>query len=170
MSAIDRMVRNAPAYAAAFASAHLPGAPARGLAVLACMDARLNVPLLLGLDEGDAHIIRNAGGLATDDAIRSLAVSQHALGTREVMVIHHSRCGMLGFDDPTFRAGLRHATGATPAWRIETFRRTDDAVRATLRALRACRFLPHRDAIRGFVFDVDTGVLSEVAAEPSTTR
>jgi carbonic anhydrase len=136
--------------------------PLRKLAVLACMDARLDPYRLLGLERGDAHVIRNAGGMATDDAIRSLAISQHKLGTEEIVVIHHTDCGMLTFSDPDWRAELHAETGAAPPWDAEYPAGLDAGVREAIAALRASPFLAHGDRIRGFVYEVETGTLREV--------
>jgi carbonic anhydrase len=138
------------------------GIPARKLAVVACMDARLNPYELLGLQRGDAHVIRNAGGVITDDAIRSLAISQHLLGTEEIVLIHHTDCGMLTFTDDEFRARMREATGEEPPWPANTFRDLDEDVRESVRRIEANPFVPRKDAIRGFVYDVETGELREV--------
>jgi carbonic anhydrase len=138
------------------------GRPALGLAVVACMDARLDVAAVLGLAVGDAHVIRNAGGSVTDDVIRSLAISQRLLGTREIILIHHSRCGMLTFTDEEFRERLRAETGTEPSWAAGAFTDLDADVRESIARIKASPFLPHTDAVRGFVLDVDTGLLREV--------
>jgi carbonic anhydrase len=136
--------------------------PLRKLAVLACMDARLDPYRLLGLERGDAHVIRNAGGMATDDAIRSLAISQRLLATEEIVVIHHTDCGMLTFSDPAWRAELAAETGAAPPWDADYPADLEAGVRETLARLRASPFLLHRDRISGFVYEVETGALREV--------
>ncbi len=137
--------------------------PLRKLAVLACMDARLDPYRLLGLERGDAHVIRNAGGMATDDAIRSLAISQRLLGTEEIVVIHHTDCGMLTFSDPTWRAQLEAETGVAPPWDAQYPGDLDAGVRETLARLRASPFLAHRDRVRGYVYEVESGRLRDVA-------
>jgi carbonic anhydrase len=161
MSATDELVTSNRRYAEAF-SGPLPVPPARGLAVVACMDARLNVYALAGLAEGEAHVIRNAGGVVTDDVIRSLAISQRLLGTREIMLIHHTECGMLTFTDDEFKAAIQEETGVKPPWAAEAFGDLDADVRQSIARIKASPFVPHRDAVRGFVFDVATGKLGEV--------
>ncbi|MHA6758507.1 beta-class carbonic anhydrase [Streptacidiphilus sp. PAMC 29251] len=148
-------------YAASF-QGPLPLPPARHTAVLACMDARLNVYGVLGLNEGDSHVIRNAGGVATDDAIRSLAISQRLLGTREIILIHHTDCGMLTFSDDAFRESIRAETGIKPPWAAEAFGDLETDVRQSAARIKASPFIPHTDQVRGFVFDVATGKLDEV--------
>jgi carbonic anhydrase len=162
MSATDELLRNAEAYAASFDKAERPAKPAKKVAVIACMDARLDPAKLLGLQEGDAHVIRNAGGVVTDDAIRSLAISQRLLGTEEVVVIQHTRCGMLTFTDDEFKRAVEDDTGVTPDWPVETFSDLDDSVRDSVARVQASPFLPHRGAVRGFVYDVETGSLREL--------
>ena len=162
MSATDELVTNNQRYADAF-SGPLPLPPARGVAIVACMDARLNVYALAGLSEGEAHVIRNAGGVVTDDVIRSLAISQRLLGTREIMLIHHTECGMLTFTDDEFKAAIQEDTGIRPPWAAEAFGDLDADVRQSIARIKASPFVPHRDAVRGFVFDVATGKLSEVS-------
>ena len=161
MSVTDQLLENNEKYAASF-EGPLPLPPAKHVAVLACMDARLDVHDLLGLEEGDAHVIRNAGGVATDDAIRSLAISQRLLGTREIVLIHHTDCGMLTFTDDDFKAGIQKETGLKPAWSAEAFDDAADDVRQSLGRITANPFIPHRDQVRGFIFDVATGRLEEV--------
>jgi carbonic anhydrase len=161
MSATDELVASNQRYAEAF-SGPLPLPPARGVAVVACMDARLNVYALAGLAEGEAHVIRNAGGVVTDDVIRSLAISQRLLGTREIMLIHHTECGMLTFTDDEFKAAIQEETGIKPPWAAEAFADLDTDVRQSIARIKASPFVPHRDAVRGFVFDVASGRLSEV--------
>jgi len=163
MSVVDELLQHNDTYANAF-DGELPLPPARPLAVLACMDARMHVAQLLGLAEGDAHIIRNAGGAVTDDAIRSLAISQRLLGTREIMLIHHTECGMLTFTDDEFRRGIEQETGIRPSWAAETFDDPDRDVRQSIARIKASPFVPHTDAVRGFVFDVKDGRLREVDA------
>ncbi|WP_226357903.1 carbonic anhydrase [Pseudonocardia sp. ICBG601] len=161
MSVTDELLENNARYAESF-SGPLPLPPARKIAVVACMDARLDVYRVLGLNEGDAHVIRNAGGVVTDDEIRSLAISQRLLGTEEIILIHHTDCGMLTFTDDAFRASIRDETGIKPPWAAEAFDDLDADVRQSLARIRANPFVPHTDAVRGFVFDVATGRLTEV--------
>jgi carbonic anhydrase len=161
MSVADELVANNEHYAETF-NGPLPLPPARGVAIVACMDARINVYSILGLAEGEAHVIRNAGGAVTDDVIRSLAISQRLLGTREVVLIHHTECGMLTFTDDEFKAAIQEDTGIRPPWAAEAFRNLDADVRQSIARIKASPFLPHRDNVRGFVFDVATGKLSEV--------
>ena len=162
MTATDELLANNEAYAAAFGGL-LPLPPARQLAVVACMDARLNVYGLLGLAEGEAHVIRNAGGAVTDDTIRSLAISQRLLGTREIILIHHTECGMLTFTDDGFRAAIEEETGIRPPWAAEAFSDLDEDVRQSVNRINASPFIPVKDSVRGFVFDVSTGRLREVS-------
>jgi carbonic anhydrase len=162
MTTTDELLANNERYAAAF-SGPLPLPPAKGVAVVACMDARLNVYAILGLAEGDAHVIRNAGGVVTDDEIRSLTISQRLLGTREVILIHHTDCGMLTFTDDDFKASIQKETGIKPEWAAEAFPDLDEDVRQSIARIQASPFIPHKDAVRGFVFDVATGRLREVA-------
>ncbi len=163
MSATDQLLENAGHYAATFDKADLPAPPECKVAVVACMDARLNVYGLLGLGEGDAHVIRNAGGVITDDQIRSLAISQHLLGTEEIILIHHTDCGMLRISDDGFREQLRVETGITPPWGIEAFDDLDADVRRSMARIQASPFVPVKSSIRGFVYDVHDGSLREVA-------
>ena len=162
MSATDDLLRNNAAYAGRF-SGPLPMPPGKGVAVIACMDARLNVYELLGLKEGEAHVIRNAGGAVTDDAIRSLAISQRLLGTSEIVLIHHTDCGMLTFTDDAFKRSIQEDTGIKPAWSAEAFPDIEEDVRQSRARLMASPFVPHKESVRGFVFDVATGKLNEVA-------
>jgi carbonic anhydrase len=162
MSATDDLLRNAESYAESFGNADLPLPPAKGVAILACMDARLNVYGLLGLHEGDAHVIRNAGGVVTDDEIRSLSISQHLLGTKEIVLIHHTDCGMLTFSDEDFHRRLHEETGVEPEWKAETFADLDGNVRESIARIRDSPFIPEKGSIRGFVYDVHTGRLDEV--------
>jgi carbonic anhydrase len=162
MTATDELLANNEAYAAAFGGL-LPLPPARQLAVVACMDARLNVYGLLGLQEGEAHVIRNAGGAVTDDTIRSLAISQRLLGTREIILIHHTECGMLTFTDDGFRAAIEEETGIRPPWAAEAFSDPDEDVRQSMNRIKASPFIPEKGSVRGFVFDVSTGKLREVS-------
>ncbi len=162
MSAIDHLVHANEHYVARFPGPR-PLRPKLRLAVLACMDSRLDLFGALGLDIGDAHLIRNAGGIPTDDALRSLALSQRALGTREIVIVHHTECGMDGFDDDAFRRELAQETGETPPWRVRGFTDLHDDTRRSVQTVRSCAWIPHRDDVRGFVFDVATAVLAEVA-------
>ena|SRR6185503_3844087 len=162
MSVTDELLRNAEQYAASFENGDLPLPPAKRVAVLACMDARLNPYALLGLSEGDAHVIRNAGGVVTDDEIRSLAISQRLLGTEEIILIHHTDCGMLTFGDDEFRQQLQEETGIKPAWPCETFTDVEEDVRQSVARIQASPFIPRKDSVRGFVYDVETGRLAEV--------
>lgn len=165
-SVIEHLVRNAAGYAARFDKGDLPLRPVRKVAVVTCMDARLNTYTLLGLAEGDAHVIRNAGGVVTDDVIRSLCISQSLRATEEVMVIHHTDCGMLTFTDDEFREKLERDTGLRPAWAAETFRDLDREVRQSVARIVTSPFIPHKDRVRGFVYEVETGRLREVSAAP----
>jgi carbonic anhydrase len=163
MSATDEFLENNARYAETF-SGPLPLPPSRQVAVVACMDARLHVSAVLGLQEGEAHIIRNAGGVVTDDAIRSLAISQRLLGTREIILIHHTDCGMLTFTDDDFKRSVQQETGIKPGWAAEAFGDLDEDVRQSIARIAASPFVVHKDAVRGFVFDVATGRLREVKA------
>jgi carbonic anhydrase len=162
MSVTDELVENNQRYAEQFEKGSLPLPPAKGVAVVACMDARLHVSKLLGLTEGDAHIIRNAGGVVTDDEIRSLAISQRLLGTREIVLIHHTDCGMLTFKDDDFRHQIEEETGVRPEWAAEAFSDLDSDVRQNIARIKASPFIPHKDSVRGFVYEVETGRLREV--------
>ena len=162
MTATDELLANNERYAATF-QGPLPLPPGKGVAVVACMDARLNVYAILGLAEGEAHVIRNAGGVITDDEIRSLTISQRLLGTREIILIHHTDCGMLTFTDDDFKASIQKETGIKPEWAAEAFPDLDEDVRQSIARIKASPFIPHKDAVRGFVFDVATGKLREVA-------
>jgi carbonic anhydrase len=161
MSVTDEYLANNERYAAGF-SGPLPMPPGRGVAVVACMDARLNVYGILGLAEGEAHVIRNAGGVVTDDAIRSLAISQRLLGTHEIILIHHTDCGMLTFTDDEFKGAIADETGIKPPWAAEAFRDLDGDVLQSIRRIKSSPFIPHTEDVRGFVFDVATGRLTEV--------
>jgi carbonic anhydrase len=163
MSTTDELLRNNEAYAATFDAGGLPMPPGKKLAVLSCMDARVIPSRILGLDPGDAHIIKNAGGVVTDDAIRSLAISQNLLGTEEIVLIHHTDCGMLTFSDDELADRLERETGERPAWRAQAFTDVEQDVRESIAKLRASPFLPNKGSIRGFVYDVETGRLGEVA-------
>src|SRR5689334_24149119 len=162
MTATDEFLGNAQRYAAAFDKGSLPMPPGRGVAVVACMDARINPYGILGLSEGDAHVIRNAGGVITPDELRSLAISQRLLGTREIILIHHTDCGMLTFTDEEFRAALHADTGIKPSWAAEAFDDLDADVRQCVGRITSDPFIPYKDSIRGFVYDVHTGGLREV--------
>jgi carbonic anhydrase len=161
MTVTDDLLANNAEYAAGF-SGPLPLPPAKGVAVLACMDARLDVYRLLGLHEGEAHVIRNAGGVVTDDAIRSLTISQRLLGTTEIVLVHHTDCGMLTFTDDTFKADIQGETGIKPHWSAEAFSDLEADVRQSIARIKASPFVPNSDSVRGFVFDVATGKLTEV--------
>jgi carbonic anhydrase len=163
MSVTDALLANNAAYAASFDKGDLPLPPAQKVAVLACMDARLNVFGALGLHEGDAHVIRNAGGVVTDDQIRSLAISQRLLGTEEIILIHHTDCGMLTFNDDEFRQAIQDDVGVKPEWSAEAFSDLDENVRQSIDRINASPFVPHKGSIRGFVYDVKTGALREVS-------
>jgi carbonic anhydrase len=162
MSVTDEYLKNNEAYAAQFGGP-LPLPPARHVAVVACMDARLDVYRVLGLKEGEAHVIRNAGGVVTDDEIRSLAISQRLLGTTEIILIHHTDCGMLTFTDDGFKRAIQDETGIKPEWAAEAFADLDEDVRQSVARIKASPFIPHTGAVRGFVFDVATGKLNEVS-------
>jgi carbonic anhydrase len=164
MSAIEQLLENNRAFAAALPEGHQDVEPRRRLAVVACMDSRLDVFAALGLESGEAHILRNAGGVITDDVIRSLAISQRRLGTREVMLVHHTDCGMQKVTDDGFRAELMETSGVAPAFAIESFTDLDADVRQSILRIRRSPFIPHRDVVRGFVYDVDTHRLHEVVA------
>jgi carbonic anhydrase len=163
MKAIDELLANNRAFAESLSDRHLDPQPSRRLAIVTCMDSRLDVFAALGLADGEAHVLRNAGGVVTDDVIRSLVISQRKLGTREVMLIHHTDCGMQKLSDDGFRAELQEATGVAPAFAIESFADVEADVRQSLLRVRRSAFLPHRDAVRGFVYDVDSHRLREVA-------
>src|SRR6201991_3706968 len=156
MTVTDDYLANNADYAKSF-EGPLPLPPSKHVAVLACMDARLDVHSLLGIKEGEAHVIRNAGGVVTDDAIRSLAISQRLLGTREIILIHHTDCGMLTFTDDEFKKSIQDETGIKPEWAVETFSDLDEDVRQSIKRIKASPFVPHTDQVRGFVFDVATG-------------
>src|SRR3978361_1734051 len=167
VSTTDELLANAETYASSFSNGELPLPPARKVAVLACMDARLNPYGLLGLKEGDAHVIRNAGGVVTDDEIRSLAISQRLLGTEEIILIHHTDCGMLTFTDDEFKAGVQAETGLKPLWAAQSFGDLDEDVRESIARIKGSPFIPFTDQVRGFVFDVATGLLREVVPTPA---
>ena len=161
MTVTDELIENSRNYAQTFDKGDLALPPAKKVAVVACMDARLIPTRVLGLNEGDAHVIRNAGGVITDDEIRSLAISQHLLGTEEIVLIHHTDCGMVTFTNEQFRAKLREASGQEPSWDAEAFSDIDENVRESIRRITDSPFVPHKN-VRGFVFDVKDGSLREV--------
>jgi carbonic anhydrase len=162
MSAIDDLLKNSERYAAGFDKAGLDKSPATGVAIVACMDARLLPTKILGLDEGDAHVIRNPGGTVGDEELRSLAISQRKLGTSEIVVIQHTDCGMAGFDDEEFRRELRDETGQEPHWEGERFDDPEEGVRRSIARIKASPFIPRKASVRGFVYEVETGRLREV--------
>lgn len=162
MSVTDELVRNNENYASSFKKGDLPLPPAKHVAVLACMDARLDVHKILGLEEGEAHIIRNAGGVATDDAIRSLVISQRLLGTNEIILIHHTDCGMLTFKDDEVKGQIESEVGIRPPFALEAFANLDEDVRQSIARIQASPFIPNKTSVRGFVYDVRTGRLNEV--------
>ena len=170
MSTTDDVLSNAEQYASSFDKGDLPMPPGRKLAVVACMDARLIPTKVLGLQEGDAHVIRNAGGVVTDDAIRSLAISQRLLGTEEIILIHHTDCGMLTFHDDDFKRSIQDETGVKPSWAAEAFSDLDEDVRQSIARIRSSPFVPSKHSIRGFVYEVETGRLREVDAGPVESR
>jgi carbonic anhydrase len=165
MSVTDELLRNNEAYAASFDKGHLAMPPTKKVAVVACMDARLQPNRILGLEEGEAHVIRNAGGVITDDEIRSLAISQRLLGTEEIILMHHTDCGMLTFTDDDFRRAVQEEVGMKPHWTTEAFSDLEEDVRQSIARIKASPFIPHKDTIRGFVYEVETGRLREVAAD-----
>ena len=162
MSTTDELLKNNEAYAESFDKADLPIPPAKKLAVIACMDARIVVSRILGLEEGDAHVIRNAGGVVTDDEIRSLAISQRLLGTEEIVLIHHTDCGMQTFTDDEFKRQIQQDTGIKPEWAAEAFDDLEEDVRQSKARIEASPFVPNKGSIRGFVYEVETGRLREV--------
>jgi carbonic anhydrase len=162
MSVTDELLANNEAYASGFDKGSLPLPPAKKVAVVACMDARLDPASVLGLAEGDAHVIRNAGGVVTDDGIRSLAISQRLLATEAIILIHHTDCGMLTFGDDEFRLAIQQETGVKPEWAAESFTDLDEDVRQSIARIKASPFIPRKDDIRGFVYEVETGRLREV--------
>jgi carbonic anhydrase len=162
MSVTDELLANNAAYAASFDKGDLPLPPAKKLAIVACMDSRLDVFGALGLEVGDAHVIRNAGGVVTDDEIRSLAISQRLLGTEEIVLVHHTDCGMLTFSDEEFKRSIQDEVGIKPEWATESFTDLDEDVRQSIARIEASPFVPHTESVRGFVYDVTTGALREV--------
>ena len=163
MTAIDDALESNASYAAGFDKGDLPLPPARNLAVVACMDARLDTHKILGLEEGDAHVIRNAGGVVSDDAIRSLVISQRLLGTREILLIHHTDCGMLTFRDDDVKDAIEGDTGLRPTFALEAFGDLEQDVRQSIARIQASPFVPHKDQVRGFVYDCASGRLNEVS-------
>ncbi len=161
----DELLKNNESYAKSFNKGNLPLPPAKPVAVLACMDARLDVHKILGLEEGDAHVIRNAGGVATDDAIRSLVISQRLLGTTEIILIHHSDCGMLTFKDDDVKKQIEKEVGIRPAFALEAFSDLAGDVKQSIARIKASPFIPGKQSVRGFIYDVKTGRLSEVPAQ-----
>ena len=165
MSVTDQLLHNNESYARSFAKGSLPLPPAKHVAVLACMDARLDVHKILGLEEGDAHVIRNAGGVATDDAIRSLVISQRLLGTNEIVLIHHTDCGMLTFKDDDVKGKIEAEVGIRPAFALEAFGDLEADVKQSIARIEASPFIPNKSSVRGFVYDVRSGKLDEVRAK-----
>jgi carbonic anhydrase len=163
LSQTDELLANNERYVAEFDCAAAVASPARNVAIVACMDARMNIDGMLGLADGDAHVIRNAGGVVTDDEIRSLAISQRLLGTEEIMLIHHTDCGMLTFTDDEFKASIEEDTGIKPGWAAEAFSDLDQDVRQSIARIKASPFIPSKDSVRGFVYECDTGRLREVS-------
>lgn len=163
MSTTDELLERANGYAATFDKGDLPMPPGRHVAIVACMDARVNPYGIFGLTEGDAHVIRNAGGVVTDDVIRSLAISQRLLGTTEVVLVHHADCGMRTFGDDAFRRSIQEETGVRPHWAAEAFPDSAEDVRQSIARIKASPFVPHKEGVHGFVYDDKTGRLSEVA-------
>ena len=162
MSVTDDLLASNAEFASSFTKADLPMPPGKGLAVVACMDARLNVYALLGLDEGQAHVIRNAGGVVTEDVIRSLAISQRLLGTGEIILVHHTDCGMLTFTDDEVKADIESKTGLRPHFALEAFADLENDIRQSIARIKASPFVASKDSVRGFVYDVHTGRLQEV--------
>lgn len=162
MSAIDELLENNAEYAQGFSGGGSPAAPSKKVAIVACMDARLDTRAALGLEGGDAHVIRNAGGVVTDDVIRSITISQRLLGTREVMLIHHTDCGMQTFTDDELKDSIEKETGVRPPFSMGAFADLEDDIRQSIARIKASPFVTHKDAIRGFVYDVETGCLGEV--------
>jgi carbonic anhydrase len=162
MSRIDELLERAEEVARGFAPAGSPARPATAVAIVACMDARIDVYRLFGLQEGDAHVIRNAGGVVTDDVVRSLAISQRLLGTEEVLLVHHTGCGMMSFSDDEFRRRIQEETGLRPPWAAEAFDDLEEDVRQSIARIKASPFIPHKGSVRGVVYDVDSGRLAEV--------
>jgi carbonic anhydrase len=164
MSITDELLKNNEQYVRTFDQGHLPLPPAKPIAILACMDARIDVHKALGLQEGEAHVIRNAGGVVTDDAIRSLVISQRLLGTREILLIHHTDCGMLTFTDEELKQQIHDEVGIKPHFAMEAFPVLEDDMRQSLARIKSSPFIPHKTSVRGFIYDVKTGKLNEVTA------
>jgi carbonic anhydrase len=162
MTVTDELLRNNAEFAGSFSNGDLPMPPGKHLAVVACMDARLNVYALLGLREGEAHVIRNAGGVVSDDVLRSLVISQRLLGTREVILVHHTDCGMLTFTDDVVKADIEADVGLRPHFALEAFSDLERDIRQSIARIKASPFVPHKDAVRGFIYDVRSGALQEV--------
>ena len=162
MSTTDELLSNNERYANSFEKGDLPMPPAKQIAIVTCMDARLSPYVMLGLSEGDAHVIRNAGGIITDDEIRSLMISQRLLGTREVMLIHHTGCGMLTFSEEEVKGQIQEEVGIKPPFALESFTDLEENVRQSIRRIEASPFIPHKDSVRGFIYEVETGRLREV--------
>lgn len=162
MTAVPELLDRNAGFASSFREGNLPMPPKRRLAVVACMDARLDVHRILGLELGEAHVIRNAGGVVSDDVIRSLVISQRLLGTREIVLIHHTDCGMLTFHDDDLKGAIEKDVGFRPPFALEAFPDSGADVRQSIQRIRANPFVPHKDSVRGFVYDVKTGRLSEV--------
>jgi carbonic anhydrase len=162
MSTTDELLRNNERYAESFEKGDLPVPPAKQIAIVTCMDARLSPYVMLGLSEGDAHVIRNAGGVITDDEIRSLVISQRLLGTREVMLIHHTDCGMLTFSEEEVKNQIQEEIGIKPPFALESFTDLEENVRQSIRRIETSPFIPHKDSVRGFIYEVETGRLREV--------
>ena len=162
MTVTDELLKNNAEFASNFSKGDLPMPPGKGLAVVACMDARLNVYALLGLEEGQAHVIRNAGGVVSDDALRSLVISQRLLGTREVILIHHTDCGMLTFTDDQVKADIEADIGLRPHFALEAFPDLERDIRQSIARIKHSPFIPHKDSVRGFIYDVQSGALQEV--------
>ena len=163
MCVTDELLQNNAQYVESFEKGDLPLPPAKGVAVVACMDARLDVHKILGLEEGDAHVIRNAGGVITDDEIRSLAISQRLLGTTEIILIHHTDCGMLTFSDDELKQQIQEDVGIKPHFSMESFSDLEEDVRQSIARIQASPFVPNKDSVRGFIYEVETGRLREVS-------
>jgi carbonic anhydrase len=162
MTVTDVLLRNNEAYAASFDHAELPASPGMKIAIVACMDARLDPARALGLNEGDAHVIRNAGGVITDDAIRSLSISQHHLGTEEIILLHHTQCGMQTFSDEEFADARERSRGQRPPWPVGAFTDVEGDLRESINRIKDCPFIPRKDSVRGFVYAVESGRIREV--------
>jgi carbonic anhydrase len=162
MSVTDELLRNNERYAESFDKGDLTSPPAKQVAVVACMDARLNIYGMLGLEEGDAHVILNAGGVITDDEIRSLTISQRLLGTHEIMLIHHTDCGMLTFSEEEVKGQIQEEVGIKPHFALESFSDLEEDVRQSIGRIQASPFIPHKESMRGFIYEVETGRLREV--------